>query len=1016
MTTRAFELKDSKSDKFWTITLDGRAHTVHFGRRGTSGQEQTKEFGSEEEARKSHEKLIAEKLKKGYVEVTPAGGAAAPAAPSRPPPAPRAPPARPPAETAAPPAAPPASPPPAALAERSIDLDPLDWAVATWRKLKIEVPPPRPFDLDACFERLRKLRVTDYGWSLDWSAVDIPPAISREEAHFWFDAVSIREQKMKPKDWEAALRGRRFDGSVTIGDVRQALKGPMARSFGDKVLIALRSLLSSEELAGLILGGALKGRQTHEYNVSFLHGFCRHVVPYQSDQEADSLRASLRPKVTPRNWPADFYVTTELFQLAAALGMHGEVRAVVESWKDDLYGNEGWGDHYHQPQRVIYGLESAALVEQHMRRLGLQVTTADHLRGWLAHTEWNALDLVKQSLLASTNRENCEALIEILHSVHAPEAAGPMLELRLKSKAPKAAGEWFERNPAHAVAGLVPVAAGRSPLADAACEMLRGLKRKGLGALIEGSLGMLSAEAADMVRRDVIDHEEVELPVLSDPPDWLSKGVEEARASPKRFKPPAWAAPDGLPPLVLDGRRLSEEQCTGILAALRASSLDAPSPLLLAACRHLDRLASDAFAWKLFERWLAEGAPSKEKWAMAAIGHLGGDESVLKLAPMIRAWPGEAQHQRAVLGLEVLRAIGTDAALMQLNGIAQKLKFQALKAKARQFMEEIARAKGLSRAELEDRVVPDCGLDERGRRVFEAGGKTFELVLGPEMKPMVKDPAGKMRTDLPGSAGEAISAEWKRLKKQIREVAAIQAVRLEHAMVTGRRWKAPDFEALIARHPLMTHLARLLVWGIHDDEGRLVDTFRVTAEQDFADVKDDPFELPPGARVGLVHALHLDDDQKRAWGQLLADYEVTPPFPQIGRGAHRLQPGEEKLNKLGRHVGFRVPAPGLVYTLEKLGWVRGLALDGGCFDEHSRQFPGAGVTAVVSYEGTVGMGYIDPNEELTMKGCYFLAGLREPSGYESYEKKALRLGEVDPVVISETIHDLEVVASKGKKE
>ena len=49
---------------------------------------------------------------------------------------------------------------------------------------------------------------------------------------------------------------------------------------------------------------------------------------------------------------------------------------------------------------------------------------------------------------------------------------------------------------------------------------------------------------------------------------------------------------------------------------------------------------------------------------------------------MVRAWPGESQHQRAVLGLECLRAIGTDVALMQLNGIAQKLSFKGLKARA----------------------------------------------------------------------------------------------------------------------------------------------------------------------------------------------------------------------------------------------------------------------------------------------------------------------------------------------
>ena len=87
MMTRSFELTDGKSDKFWTITLEGEQYTVQFGRRGTVGQTQTKEIGSLDAARQAFDKLVAEKLKKGYKEVgaarNGAGPAAAPAAPIR---------------------------------------------------------------------------------------------------------------------------------------------------------------------------------------------------------------------------------------------------------------------------------------------------------------------------------------------------------------------------------------------------------------------------------------------------------------------------------------------------------------------------------------------------------------------------------------------------------------------------------------------------------------------------------------------------------------------------------------------------------------------------------------------------------------------------------------------------------------------------------------------------------------------------------------------------------------------
>jgi predicted DNA-binding WGR domain protein len=57
---------DGTSDKFWQIEVSGQSHTVTYGKNGTSGTAQTKSFPSPEECLKSAEKLLAEKIKKGY--------------------------------------------------------------------------------------------------------------------------------------------------------------------------------------------------------------------------------------------------------------------------------------------------------------------------------------------------------------------------------------------------------------------------------------------------------------------------------------------------------------------------------------------------------------------------------------------------------------------------------------------------------------------------------------------------------------------------------------------------------------------------------------------------------------------------------------------------------------------------------------------------------------------------------------------------------------------------------------
>jgi predicted DNA-binding WGR domain protein len=65
---RHFEFIGGSSRKFWEIALSENSFTVRFGRIGTPGQSQTKSFADEAAAKREADKLIAEKVKKGYVE------------------------------------------------------------------------------------------------------------------------------------------------------------------------------------------------------------------------------------------------------------------------------------------------------------------------------------------------------------------------------------------------------------------------------------------------------------------------------------------------------------------------------------------------------------------------------------------------------------------------------------------------------------------------------------------------------------------------------------------------------------------------------------------------------------------------------------------------------------------------------------------------------------------------------------------------------------------------------------
>ena len=189
-------------------------------------------------------------------------------------------------------------------------------------------------------------------------------------------------------------------------------------------------------------------------------------------------------------------------------------------------------------------------------------------------------------------------------------------------------------------------------------------------------------------------------------------------------------------------------------------------------------------------------------------------------------------------------------------------------------------------------------------------------------------------------------------------------------------------------------------------------TFRVTEERDFADVKEATYRLDGQTRVGVVHPLHLTGDQKSAWGEIFGDYEMIPPFPQLGREVHRLEPAEENAEEIHRNQGIKVPAITLVGILDKHGWNRGVPQDAGLFYEHSKPFEGANVTAVIQYDGIPIGGMVDWDDQEVQK-CFFVPGLYTPEMYPDH-KNAIPLGQVDPVVISEVLGTLAAIASKGK--
>lgn len=563
------------------------------------------------------------------------------------------------------------------------------------------------------------------------------------------------------------------------------------------------------------------------------------------------------------------------------------------------------------------------------------------------------------------------------------------------------ARSWLLKYPQHAITGLLPAALGKTGEAqDNARAALRMLTENGHQPLLQEIARRYNQpEVTDAVNAllalDPLDNHPTKIPTL-----------------PTFYQPSLWTRPL----LKANAQSLPDSALLHLGEMLRFPQEEALYPGLLQvkdACT-TDSLAE--FAWDLFTAWQTAGAPSKESWAFTALGVLGNDDTARKLTPLIRAWPGESQHKRATVGLDILAAIGSDIALMQLNGIAQKLKFKALQERAKEKIANIAESRELTVAELEDRLAPDLGLDDNGSLLLDFGPRQFTVSFDETLKPFVRDASGSRLKDLPkpnksddeSQANNAVN-RYKLLKKDARTVAAQQVARLESAMCLRRRWSPENFQLFLVEHPLVRHLTRRLIWGVYSAENQLLACFRVAEDNSYSTADDDLFTLPEGdISIGIPHVLEISPTDAAAFGQLFADYELLPPFRQLDRNSYALTEAERNASELTRWAGRKCPS-GRVMGLANKGWMRGEPQDGGWIGWMIKPLGRRSLIMEIDEGFAVGMSPAELSAEQLLSKLWLWEGKAESYGWGSNSTQEAQFSVLDAITASELINDIEAL-------
>ena len=986
---RRLHLTEGNSDKFWYIDVAEDQVTVRYGRSGTAGTTRTKQYESADKALTDAKKQVAAKLRKGYTDdATASAEKLEPAEATRT------------GEknetgTAERVVAEPVNVP---LEVSNLDADDLGLAITPFERaydINAEVNlqiDDSPFDPEAELERAKRI-VTQEKYSNGYSSLRrfrfteplFTTMPSRERIAWWVSHLEALE--------EARKREYYADQKIKY---KWSFQAEIDWPTWLKVVLYTDWNCPLSEIVNHCRMGLLEDSLV-------LHT----VLSTRTENEIAEARAALpSPLPSPLHYDSWGDITFGDSTIFMAAGLDAlspdEARELMDAFPDNSLR-----DWNHALTALV--LPTAEERVAFARRTGAGTTDWCEVIPWIVATGQKGFGLLVD-WLGRGPRDTASLMLQVAAEVgHGPGMTELFLNA-LDSKAADVAAEWIRSHiPQALAANLTPTQA------NALTPFLRELPREQLRGVVKQTTGNTRAVIDEILT-------ETTIPVLPTNTPWWQDAIKTTKL-PKAQKLPF--SVDALPLVLVDEHRLDTTHMKQLMQALSDTERH---PLTAEIHDRTDPANRDHLAVALLKLWLSAGAPAKLSWLMTGAGWLGGPKFINILTPMIREWPGVSQHQRAVKGLTALRNIASDEALQQISGIAAKVKFAGLKKRAGQAMDEIAAQRGFSRDELEDRIIPDGGLDERGTRVFDYGTRRFLAYVTPEGKLAARlldaegHPTGKVLSTLPApnksddpDQAKAADTEYKTLKKAVTTLTKVQAARFERAMIRDRRWSPEDHARFIAPHPVLRRLLAGVIWGLYNEEDILVSTARIDEDGRLVDRDDDSVETDVHT-IGIAHPLDLDDATKAAWDEVLADYELVQPFKQLHRPVFHLPDDQGDDVQLHGLPKDKIPAIKLVRILNKHGWERGEALDAGVYYIHTITIPRADLTAVIRYTGMTNRSPSYKNDQ-EIKEIFVLKGCRDPKtlgrGDDRDTKDLERIpwNRVPPKIVSRILTTLEKIRS-----
>ncbi|MCG7497481.1 DUF4132 domain-containing protein [Vibrio sp. Of7-15] len=462
------------------------------------------------------------------------------------------------------------------------------------------------------------------------------------------------------------------------------------------------------------------------------------------------------------------------------------------------------------------------------------------------------------------------------------------------------------------------------------------------------------------------------------------------------------------------GKQLSDGAMQWFISRLAEESAKQHDPILVnfVAQLHRDELKP------LWQSLLSIYAGEKEArlgWVLFSAALLGDDEVMSELGKNLDDEARSGASAAAFYKVQILARHGSQSALSWLDHWTRKAKSQGLKHRTINALDDIAAEKGISRDEIADSVASDLGFNDQGQQNFAFGERTLLLTLQDDGaitlsldgKTLKSAPATRKSDD--ADELKQRRSELSAYRKQIKQAFANAQARLEQAMITGRIFNQRIFSQTWGSNALLAYLARRVVWCFSTESEDIY--VRLDESNQFVDINDDEVVWPEGATLTVMHPLNSTSEICQQWQEIFDDYEIEPPFPQLARLVFTVPDDEKSLRSVKRYKKTTFSTSRLRTKMERRGWANGEPQDAGNVNWLYKYFASANITVAIHMSEGFCMGHDDFEPEQKIPAIDF-HGKRYGRDIP-YQAERITLRDVDAIVYSETIADLESVLSNN---